>query len=52
MKKIAKKKARRKAVLETPLVAYEVDNGPLTSTQYKAIGKLEPQGRMKVSKSL
>ena len=34
------------------LPGYEVDNGPLTKTQQKAIEKLEPQGRMKVTKSL
>ena len=34
------------------LPGYEVDNGPLTKAQQNAIEKLEPQGRMKVSKSL
>ena len=34
------------------LPGYDVDNGPLTSAQQKAIEKLEPQGRMKVTKSL
>ncbi len=34
------------------LPGYEVDNGPLTKAQQKAIEKLEPQGRMKVTKSL
>ena len=31
---------------------YEVDDGPLTDSQQRAIEKLVPQGRMKVTKSL
>jgi hypothetical protein len=34
------------------LPAYKVDNGPLTQAQQKAIAKLVPQGRMKITKSL
>ncbi len=31
---------------------YEIDNDPLSNAQHKAIKKLVPQGRMKVTKSL
>ena len=34
------------------LPSYEIDDGPLTEAQHKAIEKLVPQGRMKVTKSL
>ncbi len=34
------------------LPGYEIDNGPLTKAQQKAIERLVPQGRMKVTKSL
>lgn len=34
------------------LPAYEQDDGPLTEKQISAIGRIVPQGRMKVSKSL
>ena len=34
------------------LPAYEPDDGPLTDAQYRAIKKLVPQGRMKVTMSL
>ncbi len=34
------------------LPAYAPDDGPLTDAQYRAIKKLVPQGRMKVTKSL
>lgn len=34
------------------LPRYEVDNGPLTSEQLAAIGKLVPQGRLKRSRRL
>ncbi len=34
------------------LPSYEIDNGPLTDAQQKAIEKRVPQGRMKVTKSL
>jgi hypothetical protein len=34
------------------LARYEVDTGPLTEEQMKAIRRLQPPGRMKVKKSL
>jgi hypothetical protein len=34
------------------LPAYEPDNGPLTDRQLAAIGKMVPQGKMKVTASL
>ena len=34
------------------LPAYEPDNGPLTARQLAAIGKIVPQGKMKVTSSL
>ncbi len=34
------------------LPRYEMDDGPLTKAQEKAIKKMAPQGRMKVGKSL
>ena len=34
------------------LPSYELDDGPLTDAEHKAIEKLVPQGRMKVTKSL
>jgi hypothetical protein len=34
------------------LPRYEIDNGPLTAAQEKAIEKLQPRGRMKVKSSL
>ena len=34
------------------LPAYEQDDGPLTAGQITAIGRIVPQGRMKVTKSL
>ncbi len=34
------------------LPQYEIDNGPLTGAQEKAIEKLQPSGRMKVKSGL
>jgi hypothetical protein len=34
------------------LPRYEIDNGPLTTAQEKAIERLQPGGRMKVKSSL
>lgn len=34
------------------LPQYEVDNGPLTAAQKKAVERLQPSGRMKVKDSL
>jgi DNA-binding MurR/RpiR family transcriptional regulator len=40
------------ALARQELPQYEPDNGPLTKAQKKAVGRLQPSGRMKVKDSL